>query len=67
MKCVLRRWGGTTTTREKSSNSEAVKEMERRLAAMREERIKQDKTIFPQPFSNPQLPNDPKNIQEMDK
>ena len=46
--CVSCKWG-TGTTCEKSSNSTAQKEMEKKLKEMQQERMKQDQAWFEPP------------------
>lgn len=62
MQCVAKRWAGTATTSERAPNSAVAQELERRLSAMREERVTQDSSLFPQ---GPKQ-SDPKSTPVMD-
>ena len=66
MQCVARRWAGTATTCERPPNTAVSQELERRLSAMRQERVSQDSMLFPGHQGPPLKQNDPKNTQVMD-
>jgi hypothetical protein len=59
MQCVARRWAGTATTCERPPNTQVSKELESKLAQMKNERLNQDTILFP---TEPK-PNDPKSKQ----
>ena len=60
MQCVARRWAGTATTCERPPNTQVSKELESKLAQMKNERVNQDAILFPKP-------SDPKSKQEKGK